>query len=130
MKGLGPAFSPLGSIPYPLAANYSPKVVPLFILMDHFAYHSETGNDPYRSAYRWLGGPPSGFSFNNLPDLEHTQVRRWDPPEQRTLWVFRRQLSFALSTIIECCHWYRGTLGAVILSSDASIIYGIISESS
>jgi len=53
----------LRTVPYATASTYSLSVVPLFILMGAFAYHTGLSRDLYFMAYRWLGHLPGGLAM-------------------------------------------------------------------
>ena len=61
VAGLDPALRILGVIPYSKVATYSFTVVPLFIIMGHFAYHAGFAADLFRTAQRWVGSMPGGL---------------------------------------------------------------------
>ncbi len=51
------------TVPFNTATTYSLSVVPLFILMGAFAFHSGLSRDLYFMAYRWLGHMPGGLAM-------------------------------------------------------------------
>lgn len=63
LRGLDPALSILGSMPYTWASNYNLVAVPLFILMGQFAFHSRISADLYDAAYKWVGKLPGGLAL-------------------------------------------------------------------
>jgi C4-dicarboxylate transporter, DctM subunit len=63
LKGLDPALSILGSMPYTWASNYNLVAVPLFILMGQFAFHSKISADLYDAAYKSVGKLPGGLAL-------------------------------------------------------------------
>ena len=63
LRGLDPALSILGSMPYTWASNYNLVAVPLFILMGQFAYHSKISAELYDAAYKWVGKLPGGLAL-------------------------------------------------------------------
>ncbi|MFH1489852.1 MAG: TRAP transporter large permease subunit [Pseudomonadota bacterium] len=53
----------LQTVPYDTTSNYSLSVLPLFILMGGFAFHTGLSADLYRLVYRWLGHLPGGLAM-------------------------------------------------------------------
>jgi len=51
------------TVPYTTATTYSLSVVPLFILMGAFAFHTGLSRDLYLMVYRWLGHMPGGLAM-------------------------------------------------------------------
>lgn len=134
MKGLGPGLSLLGSIPYSLAASYSLSVLPLFILMGQFAFHSGTGKDLYATAYKWLGKLPGGLALATMLACTGFGACTGSTiaaaatmgsiafPEMERFHYSRRLSTAVIAT--------GGTLGILIPPSNMFIIYGIMTETS
>ncbi|MFC1860940.1 TRAP transporter large permease subunit [Chloroflexota bacterium] len=53
----------LRQVPYSSIASYNMSIVPLFILMGAFCFHSGLSADLYWTAYRWLGRLPGGLAM-------------------------------------------------------------------
>jgi tripartite ATP-independent transporter DctM subunit len=51
------------TVQYNTATTYSLSVVPLFILMGAFAFHTGLSKDLYLLVYRWLGHMPGGLAM-------------------------------------------------------------------
>ena len=62
MNGFNSAIGLLRSSVYTTASNYNYSVVPLFILMGQFAYHSGITASLYDTAGKWLGRRPGGLA--------------------------------------------------------------------
>ncbi len=63
IMGLGPGLATLGSAPWQWASQSSLVVVPLFILMGQFAFHSGISRDLYVAAYKCIGRLPGGLAL-------------------------------------------------------------------
>ncbi|MBW1911806.1 MAG: TRAP transporter large permease subunit [Deltaproteobacteria bacterium] len=65
---IGPdsGIAPLRTSPYSSTASYTMSVIPLFILMGMFAFHSGLSADLYNTAYRWLGHLPGGLAMASV----------------------------------------------------------------
>ncbi len=65
-KAVKPSLAMLGIGPYETAASYMLTVVPLFILMGEFAYHSGISEDLFETANKWLGRLPGGLAMSSV----------------------------------------------------------------
>ncbi len=63
VMGVGPGLAMLGSAPWQWASQSSLVVVPLFILMGQFAFHSGISRDLFIAANRWIGRLPGGLAL-------------------------------------------------------------------
>lgn len=61
ISGMSPALNIAGMIPYSSIAFYGLTVVPLFILMGHFAYYAGFPTDAFNAARKWVGGLKGGL---------------------------------------------------------------------
>ena len=61
ISGLYPGLAALGIMPYHNIAIYSLTVIPLFILMGHFASHAGFARDIFDTARKWVGTLPGGL---------------------------------------------------------------------
>ena len=59
--GLQGAIGLLRTTPYEISASYELSVVPLFLLMGLFAYHSGLSGRIYKAARLWIGKLPGGL---------------------------------------------------------------------
>lgn len=66
LSGLKPALSLFGMVPYGTGAFYTLSVIPLFVLMGQFAFHSGMSEDIYKAIYRWLGHLPGGLAMATI----------------------------------------------------------------
>ena len=65
-KAVKPSLAMLGIGPFDTAASYMLTVVPLFILMGEFAYHSGISEDLFETANKWLGRFPGGLAMSSV----------------------------------------------------------------
>ncbi len=61
ISGLNPALNIVGMMSYDGISNYSLTVIPLFMIMGHFAFYARFPEDIYTTAQRWLGRMPGGL---------------------------------------------------------------------
>ena len=63
LSGGSAALGVLRTVPYTTVASYGMSIVPLFILMGSFSFHSGLSTDLYWTTYRWLGRLPGGLAM-------------------------------------------------------------------
>ena len=61
LKNFGAALGFLMGVPFTTVANYSLSVIPLFVLMGQFAFHSGISEDLFKLCYKWFGRIPGGL---------------------------------------------------------------------
>src|SRR5262249_30150159 len=90
LNGWGAALAMLGLVPYGNVASFTLTVLPLFVLMGHFAAMAGISQELYDTANRWFGHfrvgwpwPPSWPAAASRPS-----AARASPP--RPLWVRSR----------------------------------------
>lgn len=66
LSGLDAGFNLLGQTPASVSMNYNYSVIPLFVLMGMFAYHSKIVAEFYHAAGRWVGHVPGGLGVASL----------------------------------------------------------------
>ena len=80
IRDWGAAVGILKTVPFNQALNYSFTVIPLFVLMGQFAFHSGMSADLFDFANKWLGGPegrPVHGNYNGLRGLfRHLRLHR------------------------------------------------------
>jgi tripartite ATP-independent transporter DctM subunit len=64
--GVNPGLSNLGNSPYSTVSSYGFSVIPLFILMGLFCFHSGLSKDLYYTVYKWLGRLPGGLAMATI----------------------------------------------------------------
>lgn len=134
LAGLDPAFGLLMTVPYSTVASYSMSVVPLFVLMGQFAFHSGISEDLFKTAYKWLGHMPGGLSMASIgasagfaaicgsSAATTATIGAVSLPEMEKL---KYNKAFA-----SACLAAGGTLGILIPPSTGFILYGVIAEKS
>lgn len=64
--GLPGALTMIGTSPYTTVSSYEMAVLPLFILMSHFAFTSGLTTDVYSAAHRWMSRLPGGLAMATI----------------------------------------------------------------
>jgi len=134
LSGIKAGLGLLGTVPYTTTASYALSVVPLFVLMGEFAFHSGLSKDIYYAVYRWLGSVRGGLSMATIGACSFFAAISGSSlataatmgtvalPEMQ-----RYKYDPALAT---GCIAAGGTLGILIPPSVVFIVYGIITEQS
>lgn len=66
LRGIPAGYSIMGSVPFDIGSNYTYSVIPLFVLMGEFCFHSGLGTELYQMAYRWIGQIRGGISMGTV----------------------------------------------------------------
>jgi C4-dicarboxylate transporter DctM subunit len=134
IRGLDPAIGVLKTIPFTYASNYSFAVIPLFILMGQFAFHSGMSSDLFNAADKWLSRFKGGLAMATVAACAGFSAICGSTaataatmgvvalPEMRK---YGYKDGLATGSIAA-----GGTLGILIPPSTGFIIYGIIAEQS
>ncbi|NLL52796.1 MAG: TRAP transporter large permease [Peptococcaceae bacterium] len=134
IRGLDPAVGVLKTIPFTYASNYSFAVIPLFILMGQFAFHSGMSSDLFNAADKWLSRFKGGLAMATVAACAGFSAICGSTaataatmgvvalPEMRK---YGYKDGLATGSIAA-----GGTLGILIPPSTGFIIYGIIAEQS
>lgn len=132
IMGLEPALFALGSAPWQWCSRQGFIVMPLFILMGQFAFHSGISKDLYSSAYKWLGRLPGGLALaTNLACTGFAACTGSSLASGATMGLIaypemqRFNYDRGLAT---GCISAGGTLGFLIPPSLMFIIYGILTQ--
>ena len=132
VSGLHPGLAALGIMPYHNIATYSLTVIPLFVLMGHFASHAGFARDIFDTARKWVGTLPGGLVQATIAGsaafgaacgsgmASCAIVSRLTIPEMLRSGVNRRLAFGAVASA--------GTIAAMIPPSILMIIYGIITN--
>ena len=124
----------LATTPYAVGAVFTFSVLPLFILMGHFAFHGGLTEGIYVAAYKWLGRLPGGLAIattfacaafaaaSGSSLATAATFTRVSLPEMLKYGYDKRLASAVIAT--------SGTLAIMIPPSAGMVIYGIITESS
>lgn len=134
LSGSTPALSVLRTLPYSKTSVYSFSVLPLFILMGYFAFHSGLATQAFEAGKRWLGRIPGGLALATVAanavfgaacgvSLAATSVMgRITIPEMEKLNYQRRLAAGVVAAT--------GTFAAMIPPSAVMIVYAIMAEES
>lgn len=134
LSGLSTGLSLFGMVPYSTGSAYTFSVIPLFVLMGQFAFHSGMSHDIYRSVYRWLGHLPGGLAMATIMGCAGfaaicgsslataATMGTVSLPEMKK---YNYNESLATGSIAA-----GGTLGILIPPSIGFVIYGILTEES
>ena len=66
IRGFDSALGLLKTIPFAQASSYSLAVIPLFILMGQFAFHSGLSSDLFDAADKWLSRLKGGLAMATI----------------------------------------------------------------
>ena len=134
VSGLVPALQVSGMVPYSSVATYSFSVIPLFIIMGHFAHHAGFVTDLFRTTRLWLGRTSGGLIHATIVAgaafgaacgsglASCAMLSKIAIPEMRKAGVDTR---FACGTAASV-----GPLAQMIPPSILMVIFGIITETS
>lgn len=130
----GGALNMMSLVPFAKASSYTLSVVPLFILMGHFGFHSGLSRDMYNAAYHWLGRLRGGLAMATIAGCAgFASICGASPATAATMGTvcipemkkYGYDSSLATGSVAA-----GGTLGILIPPSLGFVIYGIISENS
>jgi C4-dicarboxylate transporter DctM subunit len=132
LMGLEPGLALLGAEPWQWASNSGFIVVPLFILMGTFSFHSGISQALYVAAYRWIGKLPGGLAIaTNLACTGFAACTGTSLASAATMGTiaFPEMRRFKYdSRLATGCIAAGGTLGILIPPSILFIIYGFITQ--
>ncbi|MDD5703610.1 MAG: TRAP transporter large permease subunit [Dehalococcoidales bacterium] len=132
ITGLPAAFTQLATVPYASVASYTLTVLPLFILMGEFAFHSGLIRGAFESAHKFLGSLRGGLAMativacagfaavcgsgvacaSTMTSVAYPEMKR-----------FNYKPHLALGSIAS-----GGTLGVLIPPSNPLVIYALFAE--
>ena len=134
LSGLKPALTIMGTTPYTTASSYSLSIVPLFVLMGAFCFHSGLSRDLYRAANVWLGHMPGGLAMATVGGCAaFAAVSGSSVATAATMGTValpemkRYNYDPALAT---GCIAAGGSIGILIPPSVILVLYGILAEQS
>jgi len=134
LRGMDPALSQLGTIPYSTVANYTLSVVPLFVVMGQFAFHSGLSKELYSTAHKWIGQMKGGLAmasilacgaFAALSGSSFATAATMGTVALPEMKRYKYSPSLASG-----CLAAGGTLGILIPPSIPLVIYGLLVEES
>lgn len=128
------ALTLIATVPYSAIASYDLSIIPLFILMGMFAYHSGLGKDIYWTMYKWLGhmrgglamasvGACAGFAAISGSSLATSATMGTVALPEMKRYNYSNRLATG-------CLAAGGTIGILIPPSVILVIYGILTEQS
>lgn len=134
MTSVEGAYGQLRIVPISIAANYDLCVIPLFMLMGSFAYHSGLSQDLYYGAHKCVGDLPGGLAIATILGCcgfaavcgstlaTAATMGMVALPEMKK---YNYDPALATGTVSA-----GGSLGVLIPPSSIFIIYGILTEQS
>jgi len=133
-KGVPPSLAMLGIGPFKTASSYMLTVVPLFILMGEFAYHSGISEDLFETANKWLGRLPGGLAMSSVAGCAGFSAVCGDSLATAvTMGTVAlpgmRKYKYNMSLATGCLA-AGGTMGILIPPSVGFIFYAIVTEES
>jgi tripartite ATP-independent transporter DctM subunit len=134
VSGLEPALGVIRIVPYATFSNYGLIVIPLFILMGNFAFHSGLSADLFLTARAWFGRVRGGLAMAAIAAsaafaaISGSSVATAATMGKISLPEMKRHGyddGLATGTLAA-----GGTIGILIPPSVIMIIYGVITENS
>jgi len=133
-KAVKPSLAMLGIGPFDTASNYMLTVVPLFVLMGEFAYHSGISEDLFETANKWLGRLPGGLAMSSVAGCTGFSAVCGDSLATAVTMgtvalpgMRKHKYNMSLAT---GCLAAGGTMGILIPPSVGFIFYAIVTEES
>ena len=133
-KAVKPSLAMLGIGPFDTASNYMLTVVPLFVLMGEFAYHSGISEDLFETANKWLGRLPGGLAMSSVAGCAGFSAVCGDSLATAVTMgtvalpgMRKQKYNMSLAT---GCLAAGGTMGILIPPSVGFIFYAIVTEES
>ena len=120
------------SAPWAFSSSYLLSVVPLFVLMGHFAMLAGVGVDAYEVGYKWFGRLPGGLAMATVTTAAMyaattgssvatvATVGKLALPEMKK---YNYDSELATGSLAAC-----GTLGILIPPSIILVMYGVVAE--
>lgn len=130
IMGIGPGLAMLGSAPWQWASQSGLLVVPLFILMGQFAFHSGISRDLFIAANKWIGRLPGGLALaTNMACTGFAACTGSSLASGATMGTiaYPEMMKFKYSPRLATgCIASGGTLGILIPPSVVFIVYGFL----
>ena len=128
------AIGVLKTVPFSTTANFNLFVIPLFILMGQFCFHSGISGDLYKACYKWLSRMKGGLSLATLgASAMFAAVTGSSAATAATMGTVclpeMRKYNYK-DTLSTGCLAAGGTLGILIPPSVGFILYGIATGNS
>jgi tripartite ATP-independent transporter DctM subunit len=134
LMGINAGLGQLQTVPFSVVSEYLLSVVPLFLLMGHFSFHSGLSQDLYDTSYKWLGQYPGGLAMATVGGCAtFAAVSGSSVATAATMGMvalpgmkkYNYSPRLALGSIAA-----GGTIGILIPPSIVFILYGIMTEQS
>ena len=134
LKGIASTLPLLSLGPWMAASDWNFSVIPAFILMGMFAFHSGISKDLFESGYKWLGHQPGGLALTTITacggfaaicGCSTTTAATMSTIALPEMQRYKYSDKLSASTIAA-----GGTLGILIPPSIGFMIYGVITEQS
>lgn len=134
MKGISQTLPLMALGPWMVASHWSYSVIPTFVLMGMFAFHSGVSKDLYDTGYKWFGHQPGGLALTTVAacggfasicgcsTATAATMATIALPEMRR---FNYKPSLSAGSVAA-----GGTLGILIPPSLGFMVYGVITEES
>ncbi len=124
----------LKTIPFSTTANFNLAVIPLFVLMGQFCFHSGISADLYKTCYKWLSRMPGGLSVATIGACGLFAAicgsSSATAATMGTVCLPEMKKYRYKDTLSTGCLAAGGTLGILIPPSVGFILYGISTENS
>lgn len=134
VRNFAAALHLLGLVPYTWGGTYTMVVIPLFLLMGQFAFHSGISGDLYSAAYKWVGRQHGGLALaTQLACTGFAACTGSSLASAATMGIIaipemkKYNYSPRLAT---ACVAAGGTLGILIPPSIIFIVYGVLTGTS
>ncbi len=134
VRNLDAALNLLAAVPYTWGSTYTMIVIPLFVLMGQFAFHSGISGDLYTAAYKWVGRRPGGLALaTNLACTGFAACTGSSLASAATMGIIAipemKKFNYH-PRLATGCVAAGGTLGILIPPSVIFIIYGVLTGTS
>lgn len=134
VRNLGGALNLLAVVPYTWGSTYTMIVIPLFVLMGQFAFHSGISGELYSAGYKWVGRQPGGLALaTNIACTGFAACTGSSLASAATMGVIAvpemKKFNYD-PRLATGCVAAGGTLGILIPPSVIFIIYGILTGTS
>jgi len=134
LSGMSGMLGLMATAPYQISASYELAVIPLFLLMGHFAYHSGLSTNLYKAARIWLGRFAGGLvlatigaaaMFGACCGSSVASAAIFTKMGLPEMLKFKHDKAFASGALAAA-----GTLAVLIPPSTILVFYGILCEQS
>ena len=128
------ALGVLKNIPYTTVANFNLSVIPLFVLMGQFAFHSGISTGLYNACYKWLSRLNGGLAIATIGASALFAALCGSSPAcaatMGTVCLPEMRKYKYKNTLATGCLAAGGTLGILIPPSVGFILYGVATSNS